>query len=301
MSGILVLVAACSYTVAARGERIADLAVKQHSAARPHPPGNVIRVMTLNLAHGRGNRTVQRVLRKKSARRNLDSVVELVRDTDPHIIGFQEADLKAAWSGRFDHVGYITQKAGMANWVHACNVDGLGLAYGTAVASRLPIDRGIGYTFDATPPTFSKGWSRAVIPLDSGTGRDLEVVSVHLDFLSPKHRTNQARQLVKELGETDNHLLLMGDFNCGLRKDEETLGVLMDELRLTTYKPDAEDVITYPTLKERLDWILIGADMRFLDCEVVEPQVSDHLALIATIQIDTREPSERESNPERDR
>ena len=64
-------------------------------------------VMTVNLAHGRGNGFHQLFQDGDRARENLDAVGVLIDRERPQIVALQEADAPSGWSGAFDHVGYL--------------------------------------------------------------------------------------------------------------------------------------------------------------------------------------------------
>lgn len=51
-----------------------------------------LRVMTLNVAHGRGTGFHQLLQHPDETRKNLDKIVTLLKDTAPDIIALQEAD-----------------------------------------------------------------------------------------------------------------------------------------------------------------------------------------------------------------
>src|SRR5262249_24095113 len=71
------------------------------------PALGVLRVMTLNLAHGRGLAPLQsRVLPARFFTDNLDVIAALIRRERPDLVALQEAELGSKWAGDFNHVRY---------------------------------------------------------------------------------------------------------------------------------------------------------------------------------------------------
>ena len=76
-----------------------------------------LKVVTLNLAHGRKDAWHQALLRRAAIQANLDEVVRILRQEQPDVVALQEADGPSLWSGRFDHVAYLSEKAGIPYFV----------------------------------------------------------------------------------------------------------------------------------------------------------------------------------------
>ena len=66
--------------------------------------GESLRVVTLNLGHGRGTASHQALLKRMRIQSNLDGIASVLRQEGPDIVGLQEADAPSWWSGGFDHV-----------------------------------------------------------------------------------------------------------------------------------------------------------------------------------------------------
>ena len=61
---------------------------------------------------------------------------------------------------------------------------------------------------------------------------------------------------------------------------------LARELDLVAHSPDVDDIVTYPRLNRRLDWILISEPLRFEGFKVLRDEVSDHLVVVADVGVD---------------
>lgn len=248
----------------------------------PGRAGSELRVLTLNLAHGRGNRVVQRLTSREQAVDNLNAVAGLIARQDPHVVAFQEADVDAFWSGGFNHLEHVASRAGMCRYAQAPSVNGFGLRYGTGLLAATEMRAAFAGTFAPSPPTFPKGWIAGLVPWEASATGWVCVVSVHLDFSRRIHRQRQLAQLAGALKEIPHPLVVMGDFNCEIGADPALLGLLR-ELNLHAHRAAEPGAATFPLSGKRLDWILLSRGLRFMRHEVVEEPVSDHYAVTAVI------------------
>ena len=169
-------------------------------AAVPSKPDSALRLLTLNLAHGRGPR--QTSVRRPRLERNLDRVATALRDVDPDIVALQEADGPSAWSGNFDHVATLADLAELDDHFrgnhHHWGTDRFHVNSGTALLAKHRLDRPRSHRF-AENWRDTKGFVLATVEVPQWGDRRLDVVSVHLDFLKPAVRRRQIEQLIEEL------------------------------------------------------------------------------------------------------
>jgi endonuclease/exonuclease/phosphatase family metal-dependent hydrolase len=97
-----------------------------------------LKVVTLNLAHGRKDAWHQALLRRATIQANLDEVVRILRQEQPDVVALQEADAPSLWSGRFHHIAYLSEETGIPYFLLGSHVRRMKLAYGTALISRHP-------------------------------------------------------------------------------------------------------------------------------------------------------------------
>lgn len=242
-----------------------------------------LRFLTINLAHGRGTGFHQALQSGKRARNNLDAVESMIRREDPDVVALQEADAPSAWSGGFDHVDYLAKAASYGWGVHTAHAEGAGLAYGTAIISRLPMNGHDAHTFRPAQASLPKGFSLATVEWPE-TGMIIDVVSVHLEPLRTAIRQRQAKEIIEYFRERQNPLVLMGDLNTEWGHEDGVLLDILEQLRLSIYVPDGDDTVTYPRLGRRLDWILISSELVFAGFEVLVDKVSDHRAVVADLR-----------------
>jgi len=251
--------------------------------------GDILKIMNLNIAHGRKDGPNQILQGKARIRSNLDDIAALLIRENPDIVGIQEADGPSIWSGDFDHVAYLSRTSGFLFSIRGAHVDGAGLSYGTAILSKIPMHAPLSVTFAPSPPTFSKGFVAAGIRRNNTPDVGILIASVHLDFSRRSIRKKQARTLADRLSRLKMPIILTGDFNCEWNRDDDSvLSGLADDLDLVAYRTGATYMDTFPETGKRLDWILIPRGASFISHVVIPDIVSDHRAVVATIACNAR-------------
>ena len=259
--------------------------VHHNPTAEDRTPKDVLRIMPLTVAHGRANGARGLRRKKESIQESLNAVVSLLQRETPDIIALQEAAGPSMWSGDFNHIEYITDKASLPWAAQGRHVEGPHFNYGTALLSHLPIEATHSTTFKASPPTPAKGFLITTLTHPAAPA-GIDVVSVHLDFLRSSVRQKQVEQLIRTLNVSDRPQIVMGDFNTSW-ESEPTLQQLAEALNLRGYKPKDNTQPTFPGNKKRLDWILISSHWNFENHRTLPDQVSDHLAVIAEVSLKT--------------
>lgn len=273
------------------------LTAASYSAAREAPrPGvaramgrepdpGVLRVVSLNVAHGRSDGLHQLFQSSEHRRATLEEIGALLAREAPQVVALQEVDGPSFWSGNFCHLSFLAQAAGFEHAVHAENVSMPFVRYGTGLLSRVALEQPLSFTFDPSPPTFSKGFALSTVEV--AAGHPVDVVSVHLDFASVEVRTRQIEQLEEVLAGRDNPLVVMGDFNAEWDSDRSAVRMLAERLGLSAHAPDDRSAAakTFPGSRTRLDWILISPSLAFERYAVLDDVVSDHLPVLADIRL----------------
>jgi len=231
-----------------------------------------LRVMTLNVAHGRGTTAHQIGQRKHAFETNLDAIARMLRREQPDVVALQEADGPSSWSGGFDHVRRLAELAGYPHRFRGRHVDTPRLSYGTALLSTRPLGDPASHRFAPSLPTPLKG-------LVVATVGDVDVVSAHLDFLREEVRRRQVADLIESLGARNRPLVLLGDFNV---EWGDTLRHLAESLDLHAYAPDSKGLATFED--RRIDWIFLSRGLEFVRYAVVPDVLSDHRAVVADVR-----------------
>jgi endonuclease/exonuclease/phosphatase family metal-dependent hydrolase len=246
-----------------------------------------LRVVTLNVAHGRKDARNQMFLSEESIRSNLVEVAALMKKAQADVFALQEADAESSWSGKFDHVGLLAEHSGYGCFVHGIHASNRVYDFGTALLSPHAFQGEFVHTFQPSPPTTTKGFSVAALDWNPGgaakANLKIKFVSVHLDFSRRSVRRSQIAEMESVLAKIEGPMVLMGDFNTDWQSEESSLKYLAELLGLQVFQPHAEGLATYGDKGARLDWILISPDLEFVNYFVVPDVVSDHYAVAADI------------------
>jgi endonuclease/exonuclease/phosphatase family metal-dependent hydrolase len=252
-----------------------------------------LKIVTLNVAHGRNQAANQLLLNKEGIKQNILNIASVLKRIDADVVALQEADGPSAWSGNFDHVELIARTAGYPWYNRADHAQSWLFSYGTAVLSRLPVDEIMLHTFSPSPPTLNKGFLLSKIKWTDNSRYNavinVDVVSVHLDFSRHSVREVQIAELSAALSNRENPMVILGDFNSDWFAEESIIKRLAEKAGMSVYKPFASDLHTYKS-GYRYDWILISSELAFVNYDVLPDLISDHLAVVAEIML--KEPSQ---------
>ena len=248
-------------------------------------PEDTIKVMTLNIAHGRNSAWNQLFVSKRRTFENLDYIAALLADTAPNVVALQEADGRSRWSGNFDHVTYIAEKSGLPCVVHGLHSKSWISNYGTALLSRGKPIESSSVSFSPSWPSKQKGFVTTTIDWPVDQQRiPVTLVSVHFDFLRKKVRDRQVSEMVAHLENFEGPLVLMGDLNSHWEQKSSHVQLLVDSLNLQAFFPEQNGLGTYKgATGKRLDWILISQELSFEVYKVLPDIVADHRAVYAEI------------------
>ena len=245
---------------------------------------STLKVLTLNISHGRNTSANQLLVGKQQTYSNLDAIARLLDESGADIAGVQEADAPSRWSGGFDHVRYLADNSTFQCLVHGLHSISWISTYGAALLSRTALSRPQSVRFPPSPPSKQKGYVSAEVLWQPGADQSLTVniVSVHFDFLSKSTRDTQVGKMIDELGELGGPLLILGDLNSEWSDSDSHVRALAEGLGLHAYEPEADGLGTYKkTTGKRLDWILASEELVFLDYRVLPAIVADHFAVVA--------------------
>lgn len=275
---------ACAGISALGAHGLADGALEIVGAHPADGATGALKLMSLNLAHGRRDAFHQLLVSDTDIEKNLADIGAVVARNAPDVVAVQEADAESFWSGRFDHVRRIAERAELPVTVHGAHVRGAGLRYGTGLISRISLTDARALTFGAGAPMPPKGVTVATALLD---GAPVDVVSVHLDPASSDSRAAQVREMTALLKKRGHPVVLLGDFNCGWADEGSAVRAAADALDLVAYQPEADPAdpqfCTFPGFGARLDWILVSKDLELVEHRVLTDTLSDHRALVATV------------------
>jgi endonuclease/exonuclease/phosphatase family metal-dependent hydrolase len=250
-----------------------------------------IRVVTLNVAHGRKDSRNQIFLKGETIRNNLVELARLLDRTEADVIALQEVDAESAWSGKFNQVDFLAENSNYGCTHLSVHASSRMYDYGTALLSPHAFQGSFAHSFKPSKPTTTKGFSVAALDWnpEGALPKPLLVkfVSVHLDFSRRSVRRSQIDEMVTVLSGIEGPMVLMGDFNTDWQTEDSSLKYLAEQMELSVFQPHADGLSTYGDKGARLDWILISAELDFNSYAVFPEVVSDHYAVAAEIVLKT--------------
>jgi len=249
----------------------------------------LLTVITLNLAHGRKSAINQMLQKTSTTRKNLEEIADFLSNSGADLIALQEADSPSRWSGKFNHVEFVSQKSPYPCRLHASHAHKYMYDFGTALLSRVPFSDNIMHTFAASPPTTNKGFVMGEVRWNPGGSLpepiNVSVISVHLDFSRKKVRESQIEEMRNMLLDIATPVIILGDFNTDWTTDESALKTIVENGKFKVYQAESTLLGTYKKGKHRLDWILISEDLEFVSYEVPQQVLSDHQPVRASIRL----------------
>jgi endonuclease/exonuclease/phosphatase family metal-dependent hydrolase len=158
-----------------------------------------------------------------------------------------------------------------------------GGSYGIGILSRHPLSNVKDHRIILTSAGTEDAATRALLTADVVVG-DTKVTfaTVHMDYRDSNSRYAQSEELVKLFGETEQPVILTGDFNA--RPGTKEI------LKLQTVFTDATDdtAITFPAVKplNKIDYIMVSEDAleEVISQEVYPVLHSDHLPVLSAIK-----------------
>ncbi|MCO4745579.1 MAG: endonuclease/exonuclease/phosphatase family protein [Proteobacteria bacterium] len=225
-----------------------------------------MRIITLNLAHGRGRGRHQAFRSRRSLARQLDHVIEVLREQKPDVLALQEVDRRSRWTFGVNQLDVLRDALEMPHasaFMHQSWV--LGEA-GTALLSTAPL-------LDVRCKGFAESW-RDNKGYVSAKTHGVTVVSAHTDFANRSVRERQMRALVRQL---EGPTVVAGDLN-------DQVSAVSRWFEGTGFHTEAEAAPTFRKLgPRRLDWVLASEHLRFALYETLAGDLSDHQAVLAEI------------------
>ena len=253
-----------------------------------------LRIVTWNIAHGRGLRPIQGFQTKRSMQAHLRRIATLLAKLDADVVALQEIDQDSSWAGNFDHLAYLREHAGYGHALHGVTTRREGifkLCYGNAFLSRHALEEGEAVAFGKRT-LGEKGFLFAEIDV---AGKRVPLINLHLHYRSRQARLDQVGQVFRYLAQRHNARspywsvppLVCGDFNTSGKASDAAAGLLAELDYFGSYGLHPRDGKTFPSpLPTRLlDFVLVPAELRVDRCEIVRSWLSDHRPVLAEIAL----------------
>jgi endonuclease/exonuclease/phosphatase family metal-dependent hydrolase len=254
-----------------------------------------LRILTFNIAHGRGLTPIQGFTLPRKLRANLRKIARLIERIAPDIVALQEIDEHSRWAGNFDQLEYLRLHTGYRYSVYGINNrrEGLlNLCYGNAILSRHPIIESENIVF-GEGRLGEKGF--LYTELDVGGAR-LPVMNLHLHFRSRQHRFRQVERVMDYITHKHHHRrgtwyippIVCGDLNNSHTSPDATAELMRYFSLHGHYSLHPEQGSTFPSpLPSRtLDFVFLPPACREAHSEVVLSYLSDHRPVMVDFVLD---------------
>lgn len=254
-----------------------------------------LRLVTFNIAHGRGLSLYQKFSSPQRIYKNLQGIAKMLVDVRADIVALQEVDEDSHWNWSINLLSEI-QKTGdfpFAELGVTNRREGKRpLAYGNAILSRFPLRHWHNQAFgEAT--LGEKGFLYAEIDFH---GHSLPLLNAHLDFRSRKRRVEQVEKMVDFLIEEGHpggngeplSPIICGDFNSRARPKADAVHHLFQHiLEHREYHLYPRDKRTFPAHlpSKTIDFIFLPEPYRMVSCEVLPGYLSDHKPVLIEFEV----------------
>lgn len=257
-----------------------------------------VRLITYNIAHGRGLSLYQGMMTAVRVRYNLLRIARTLRTLKADVVALQEVDFDSHWNGRIDLLEILREKGWFKHACHGVNTVRGGekpLRYGNGMLSNKPVCAWTNYPFGESA-LGEKGFLYAEIDLGKAV---LPLINVHLDFRSRKRRLAQLDQMTvfidtlpaKIEGKPLLRPVVCGDFNVSGRSQGDAVRVLARFLEAYTQYalyPRGKGCRTFPSFfpTRTLDFFFVPKGIVVENCEVLPLHLSDHRPVLIDLKID---------------
>lgn len=244
-----------------------------------------LRLVTFNIAHGRGLAPIQGFTSPQKLRANLRKIARLIGELQPDVVALQEVDERSLWAGNFDHLEYLRLHTGFKHAVfgiHNRRPGLLNLSYGNAVLSKFPIVASETVVFGQRR-VGEKGFLFTEIEVG---GRLVPLVNMHLHFSSRQQRIRQIGRLLAWLTEKQRsarerwHVpaIVCGDMNNPGTSADATAALLshLSDYGEYVLHPATGRTFPSPLPGRLLDFVFLPRNCAVVNCEIVRCFLSDH-------------------------
>lgn len=253
-----------------------------------------LRIVTYNIAHGRGLQPIQGLTSRRRIRSILLRMAKLIEKLNPDVVALQEIDQNSTWAGSFDQLEFLREFTGFPYAVFGINNRRTGLLklnYGNAILSRHPIAEWENITF-GQKRMGEKGFLFAELDVH---GKRVPLVNMHLHYRSRAHRIKQVDQVMAYLNKKRalRHAhwavppIVCGDMNNPSHTDDATASLFSYFSKHGNYSLHPQKARTFPSPLPRrmLDFVFLPPECVEVYCLVVRTMLSDHRPVMVEFKL----------------
>ncbi|MCP9491768.1 MAG: endonuclease/exonuclease/phosphatase family protein [Solirubrobacteraceae bacterium MAG38_C4-C5] len=252
------------------------------AGAEPRAPDRELSVMSYNIHVGIG----------EDDRLDLQRIADEIRASGAEVAGLQEVDRH--WAARSDFVDqaqWLAEELDM-HVVYGANLDRDPLSpgeprrqYGTAILSDHPILSSRNTLLPRPEGGEQRGLLEAVINV---RGVRVRIANTHLQHNSAVERAAQVERIMELLADSEEPVVLTGDLNAVPGSPE--IAPLSERYDDAWLEGGEGDGFTFSAANpdRRIDYIFVSPQIDVESAEVVDTLASDHLPLVAELELPGR-------------
>lgn len=238
-----------------------------------------LKVMTYNIQHG-----LDYAVRKATGEMKIvfDPFADFINETDADVIGLNEIRDKGTDPEYTEQAKILGEKTGRYHYFTKCiEFKGHG-PYGHAALTKVPAEHTV---IDIPDPEVrdedvyyeTRKISKLVLNLE----KKVTVFTAHFG-LAKSEKRNAVKTLLEEIKKVDTPIIFMGDLN--MMPDNEILAPVYEVLN-EVYGEGGPN--SFPSIDpyEKIDYIFVSRDVKVLKAETPDKVISDHLPVIAELEI----------------
>lgn len=229
-----------------------------------------------------------------------DNILSLIKEIRPDILCCQEITTKSQFNPNRDVASEISKVVGNYRYSEALeSLEECPASMGNAIFSKFPIKshRSVYIRKGSKDLTIFKGSNRVYLEVTIDIKSQLLTMgTTHLSFIpgfiETPARNREADKLTSEVSGHSNRFVLTGDLNSA--PDSKTIKKIEDKFisagpsyqeKTFSTKPFSIAGFEVWGLDWRLDYIFTTKDIKVLSSKIINTEFSDHLPIVAEIQI----------------
>jgi acetylornithine deacetylase/succinyl-diaminopimelate desuccinylase-like protein/endonuclease/exonuclease/phosphatase family metal-dependent hydrolase len=213
---------------------------------------------------------------------DLQRIADVINREHPDLVGLQEVDRGVKRTEGKDEIAELAALTHM-EYAFAPNLDYQGGKYGVAILSRFPIKKTVHRMFENKREAERRGMLLVEVEIDR---QPVTFVTTHLDYQFDDGRLFETEQLMKQLADVKGPLVVVADLNdVPAGNAYQLMRTRFDDAWVTSRARG--EGFSYPADKpvKRIDHIFSGKGVRAKKAWVVETLASDHVPVVAELEL----------------
>ena len=216
--------------------------------------------------------------RKRSNKRNIQKIAELINEFSPDILTLQEVDVGSKRNGNFNQVKALSNLTNLKHNYFAVEKDWIGyFSDGNAILSKYDFQK-----VESKILPFNLEKRNYILSKIKIENKTITIITTHLGAhqSNQKERMEQVKELCKIINKVTTPIILIGDLNCEPTSKEFIFLKENSKLKPLINKP------TYFSFQPQkiFDQIMISKDISVKSSKIINAKASDHFPVFAHLK-----------------